>query len=221
MLASSIVLHLQNLGYRPLYFFSNSKLGNAVESSPLGLVRTLLVQCLDANPQLVDSLFTQYTKSNTEEASSFDELWETFGMWCYRQSSPIFCVIDALDEAIDECSDPEDFLASFVDTMNRYPMVRVCVTSRPNSRIKRHFLPETDIDDVSAQGEDAFTQASSNIAATGKSCVSRIIVSEDQVGSDVRAYIKVKVNQSRKLKIWLGPAEIDTLCARAEGMFLW
>jgi NACHT domain len=102
MLASSIVLHLQKSGSRTIYFFSNSKLGNAVKSSPLGLVRTLLAQLLDDDTQLFDSLFAEYTKSSTETASSIDALWEIFRLWCDKQLKPIFCVIDALDEAMEE-----------------------------------------------------------------------------------------------------------------------
>ncbi len=221
MLASSIVLHLKNHGFRPLYFFSNSKLGSADESSPLGLVRTLLVQCLDADPQLADSLFAKYIKSGSEEASAFYGLWETFDLWCYKQSSPIFCVINSLDEAIDECRDPDDFLASLVDIVKRCSMLRVCVTSRPNSRIERHFFPETDIDNVSANGEAYYTQNNSSRAARGKSHVSRVAISEDQVRPDLVAYIKMKAKQSRNLKAWLTSSDLDVLCTRAEGIFLW
>lgn len=221
MLASSMVDQLQNLGFRPIYFFANSKVGNAIESSPLGLIRTLLAQLLDDDPQLLDSLFAEYTKSSNKEASSFHTLWEIFRLWCHRQSKSIFCVIDALDEAIDEYSDTDGFLESFVDAVNSCPMLRVCVTSRPNSRIERFFPSKTDLDHLSADGEDSFTHPTGNIAAPGRFCVSRVLISEDRVASDLKEYILIKVKQSRDLKAWLSQTDIDMLCARAEGMFLW
>ncbi len=221
MLASSTVHQLQKLGCRPIYFFANSKLGNAAESSPIGLVRTLLAQLLDDDSQLFDSLSAEYTKSSNDEASSFDALWGIFRLWCYRQSESIFCVIDALDEALDDCSDPDGFLASLIDAVNTCPMLRVCVTSRPNSRIERFLSSETDVGHVSTDGEDCCTQSTGTITATSKSCASRLVISEDRVESDLREYILMKVKKSRKLKTWLSPSDTDILCARAEGMFLW
>jgi hypothetical protein len=186
MVASSAVNHLQKLGVRPIYFFANSKSGNVVESSPLGLVRTLLAQLLDDDSQLFDALFAEYTKSSNEEASSFDALWEIFRSWCYRQPQSIFCVIDALDEAIDEYSDPNGFIASIMDAVNLCPMLRVCATGRRNSRIERVFVPKTDLDHISADKEDCCSQSSDTIAAIGKTCASRVLISEDRVESDLR-----------------------------------
>jgi hypothetical protein len=100
-------------------------------------------------------------------------------------------------------------------------MLRVCVTSRPNSRIEAHFLPKTDIDDISAHGEDCSTKSISHMTSIGKTCVSRVLISEDQVSSDLREYIMIKVKQCPKLKAWLSKSDTDMLCARAEGMFLW
>lgn len=221
ILASSVVSRLRKLGFEPLYFFFNSKTGRTLESTPLGLVRTLLVQLLDVGAQISDLLFAEYTKSNTDEASSCDSLWTIFRIWCSRLTDPIFCVIDALDEAIEVCDDTDDFLAMLVDTVVRYPMLRICVTSRQNSQIERHFLLKVDVESVPAIPEGLSTASINRSLEAEKSCISRVLISEDDVNSDLREYIKIKIVQSSKLKPLMTESDIDMLCARAEGMFLW
>jgi hypothetical protein len=221
ILASSVVLQLQNLGLRPIYFFFNSKSGNTVNSSPLGFVRTLLFQLLEVDDQLLNPLLTAYTKSGTAEASSFDALWEVFRVWCFRQPNPIFCVIDALDEALDGCMDPDDFLATIVDTVNQCKMLRICITSRSNHKIASHFVPNADIDDSSSDSEDQPPLSSTSTAVTSSNRFSQVFINENQVSSDLRQYIMTKIKTSRKFKSWISQSNIETLCARAEGMFLW
>jgi hypothetical protein len=82
ILASSIVAHLHNQGLQPLYFFFNSKLGTRLHAGPLGLVRSFLVQVMSIDSELVHSLHILYQQSSSEEAASFDTLWEVFRDWC-------------------------------------------------------------------------------------------------------------------------------------------
>jgi hypothetical protein len=193
------VRRLQDLGLQPIYFFFNSKLGTAAGSGPVGLVRAFLFQLLDIDPQLVSHLFPLYSKSSGDEASSFDALWGVFRSWCSQRSEPILYVIDALDETLDGCEQPDDFLAAITGVLRSCEMVRICVTSRPNSRIANHFLS----------------------GASSSSFVSQVTIGESQVSSDIVAYATTKVGMSPKLKLWMTQSDIDTLCERAEGMFLW
>ncbi|KAI9768492.1 MAG: hypothetical protein M1840_004902 [Geoglossum simile] len=222
ILASSVVLELHNLGFRPIYFFFNSESGTA-SSDPIGLVRAFFFQLLDIDPELINHLFPIYTKSSSGEASSFDTLWEIFRLWCSRRSEPIFCVIDALDEALDGCNHPDNFLAAIVSTLKSCGMVRICVTSRPNPRIAKHFSPNMDLDIDSYIGDQGNrTPFNDGIAAIGDgSFISQVAISERQVSSDITAYVTTKVKSSSKLKSWMAPPDINALCVRAEGMFLW
>jgi hypothetical protein len=225
ILASSVVLELQNLGFRPIYFFFNSESGTA-SLDPIGLVRAFLFQLLDIDPQLVDHLFAIYTKSINSEASSFDALWGIFRLWCSQCSRPIFCVIDALDEALYGCRHPGNFLAAIVGTLKSCEMVRICITSRPNPIIAKHFSPNMDLNlDANGHSTDQWnkrTPSNDDIATIGDdSLIAQVTISERRVSSDIMAYITNKVKSSSKLKSWMDPPDIDALCVRAEGMFLW
>jgi hypothetical protein len=193
------VRQLEELGFQPIYFFFNSKLGTAAGSDPVGLARAFLFQLLDVYPQLVDPLSPMCTKSGSDEATSFDALWEIFCSWCSQQSRPTFCVIDALDESLDGCERPDNFLATIVSALKSCNMLRICVTSRPDPRIIKHFSP----------------------TAGNGSSTSQVAISESQISSDIMAYITAGVERFPKLKLWMTQSDIDTLCSRAEGMFLW
>ncbi|KAH0566353.1 hypothetical protein GP486_000259 [Trichoglossum hirsutum] len=199
ILASSVVHRLQDLGLRPIYFFSNSKLGTAAGSGPIELVRTFLFQLLDADSQLVSQLFPIYSKSTSDEASSFDALWGVFRSWCAKRSEPIFFVVDALDEALDRYEQPDDLLTAITGVLRSCGVVRICVMSRPSSKIANHFLSDT----------------------KNASFVSQVAIGENQVRADIMAYIVTKVEMCPKLKLWMTQSDIDALCARTEGMFLW
>ena len=190
---------LEELGFQPIYFFFNSKLGTATGSGPVGLVRAFLFQLMNVDPELANHLSPIFTKSSSDEASSFDALWGIFRLWCSQHSEPIFAVIDALDEALDGCEHPDNFLAAIVSTLKSCEMVRMCVTCRLVPRIAKHFSPAT--------GNDSF--------------VTQLTIGESQVSSDIMAYVAARVEETPKLKFWMTQSNIDMLCARAEGMFLW
>jgi hypothetical protein len=137
ILASSIVAQLREMEIQPIFFFFNSKSGEASGLEPIGFVRTLLFQLLDIDPRLTELLHGIFAKSGSHVASSFADLWEVFRLWCLRRSEPVFCVIDALDESFDGCEDPNDFLSTIVQTLKSCHMLRIVVTSRPSHKIEQ------------------------------------------------------------------------------------
>jgi hypothetical protein len=113
--------------------------------------------------------------------------------------SPIFLIIDALDECPNTTALPSpreevlEFLEDLIDS--HFPNLRICITSRPEADIRTVLEPLTfcsiSLHDESGQMED------------------------------IENYIKSVVNNSRKMRRWKPEHKqlvIDVLTKRADGM---
>jgi hypothetical protein len=225
ILASSIVAQLHNQGLQPLYFYFNSKLGTRLDAGPLGLVRSFLAQIMGVDSELVHNLHTLYQRSSSEEAASFETLWEVFRDWCSSRKQPLYCVIDALDEGLEMSEAPDDFLTALFITFKECEMVKMVVLRRPNHKIEEQMCQnlEATIDPVEppSYSKDPDTKTADAADSAFHTLTTQILIEETQVRSDIDIYVKNRVKRTPKLKEWISEADIDNLCARAEGMFLW
>jgi hypothetical protein len=225
ILASSIVAHLHSQGLQSLKFFFNSKLGTRLDAGPLGLVRSFLAQIMCIDSALVHTLHTLYQRSSSEEAASFDTLWEVFRDWCSSREQPLYCIIDALDEGLEMSEGPDDFLTTLFITFKECEMVRIVILSRPNHKLEEHMCQdlESTMDPVEplsfSEGPD--TETANTADSAFHTLTTQILIAENQVRSDIDIYVTDQVKRTPKLKAWMSQTDIDSLCARAEGMFLW
>ena len=113
--------------------------------------------------------------------------------------SPIFLIVDALDECPNTTALPsprEEVLIFLEDLINsQFPNLRICITSRPEADIRTVLEPST----------------------------FRSISLHDESGQmeDIENYIKSVVNNSRKMRRWRPEHKklvIDVLTKRADGM---
>jgi hypothetical protein len=225
ILASSIVDQLHSQGLQPLYFYFNSKLGTRLDAGSLGLVRSFLVQIMSIDSELVHTLHTLYKRSSSDEVVSFDTLWEVFRDWCSSRKQPLYCVIDALDEGLEMSESPDNFLTTLFITFKECDMVRMVILSRPNHKIEEQICQnlEATIDPVEppSYSEDPDTKIADATDCAFHTLSTQILIEETQVRSDIDIFVTDRVKRTPKLKAWISGADIDNLCARAEGMFLW
>jgi hypothetical protein len=99
---------------------------------------------MGVDSDLVHTLHTLYQRSSSEEAASFDTLWEVFRDWCSSRKQPLYCVIDALDEDLETSEAPDDFLTTLFITFKECEMVKIVVLSRPNHKIEEQMCQNLD-----------------------------------------------------------------------------
>ena len=113
--------------------------------------------------------------------------------------SPVFLIIDALDECPNTSAlpSPREEILMFLDNLidSQFPNLRICITSRPESDIRIVLEPLT----------------------------FRSISLHDESGQmeDIENFIKSVVNNSRKMRRWKPEHKqlvIDVLTKRADGM---
>jgi hypothetical protein len=207
ILASSIVAQLQNQGLQPLYFYFNSKLGTRLETGPLGLIRSFLVQIMNINSELVPTLHTLYQRSSSEEAAPFDTLWEVFRGWCSSRQQYLYCVIDALDEGLDMSEGPDGFLTTLFITLKECEMVRIVILSWPNHKIEEQMRQtlKSATDPVEPPfSEDPGTETpntADTVDDAFHTLTAQILIEESQVRSDINIYVADRVKQTRKLRL--------------------
>jgi hypothetical protein len=120
---------------------------------------------------------------------------------------------------------PDDFLTTLFITFKECEMVRMIFLSRPNHKIEEQLCQnlEATIDPVehSPYSEDPDTKSADAADNAFHTLTTQILIEETRVRSDIDIYVKDRVNRTPKLKAWISQVDIDILCTRAEGMFLW
>ncbi|KAF2009483.1 hypothetical protein BU24DRAFT_379902, partial [Aaosphaeria arxii CBS 175.79] len=114
------------------FFFWNS--GSDMQMSELGLIQTLLYECLKQKPNLVKVVFPDRWRmcelyGDDLHPWTWDELLQGFKTFCKitSQSSKLLFFIDGLDEFHGKHED----LIELVQTLAKSPNIKVCVSSRP------------------------------------------------------------------------------------------
>ena len=113
-------------------------------------------------------------------------------------------IIDALDECVDE--EPASAILSVIGQfVSQIPKVKFLVTGRPEPRIREGFrLP------LLAEATDVFVLHEVELS---------------QVGKDIRSFFKHKfselVHRRPRLDDWPTDEQLDTVCKRAAGLFVY
>jgi hypothetical protein len=114
------------------FFFWNS--GSEMQMSDIGLVQTLLYECLTQRPELVKKVFNDRWKmcklyGDDLHPWTWDELLKGFRKFCEIESknSKLLFFIDGLDEFKGKHQD----LIDLIHLLSRVPNIKVCVSSRP------------------------------------------------------------------------------------------
>jgi len=166
-----------------------------------GLLSSILVQLCrqsDSYCAILSKLYLEHDNGSRDpgDDSLLLYLKDLLGL---PGQSPIFLIVDALDECSNTSALPSPreevlmFLEDLIDSQS--PSLRICVTSRPEADIRTSLEPLT----------------------------FRSISLHDESGQmeDIENYIKSVVNNSRKMRRWKREHKqlvIDGLTKRADGM---
>jgi len=165
-----------------------------------GLLSSVLLQLCNQSHSYYAILSTFYSTchdgirspSNDELSRCLEDLLNLPGQ------APVYLIVDALDECPDTSlpSDRDRVLVLLEDLVNsKFPNLRICVTSRPETDIKSCLEPLT----------------------------FRSVSLHDESGQkdDIENYIKSVVNTERRMRKWTPVCKqlaIDVLTKRADGM---
>ena len=127
------------------------------------LLSSLLVQLSNQSNRCFDVLFSLYGKHNKSQQPSHESLIEHLKtMLTVSGEVPFYLVLDALDECPNYSGTPsarEMVLALVKDLVElRFPHLRLCITSRPESDIRTALEPlaaqQLNLDDESGHKQD-------------------------------------------------------------------
>jgi hypothetical protein len=165
-----------------------------------GLLSSMLFQLCDQSDSYYSIVSAFYsTHRDGARSPSDDELIRCFkDLLGLSGQAPIYLVIDALDECPNTSLPPHrdqvlEFLEDLVDL--KFPNLRICVTSRPETDIKPIIEPLT-FRSISLHDEDGQKE-------------------------DIENYIKSIVYTDRRMRRWTSVHKqfvIDVLTERADGM---
>jgi ankyrin repeat protein len=186
------------------YFSAKQEMG--IRRSHISFVRTILYQAIvntnfDTSSTL-EALHHLREISGKAEAQSPMKLWsEIFRLVQDHAQSPIYLIVDALDEANQD--ERDDILQALAKLISLTPLVRIVITSRPEEDILTWF--------ERISRSDSLAKA-----------VSQIRIPHEATIRDIEIYIQSRVQQSAKLR---HPSVMEdvksTILNRAEGMFLY
>ncbi|CCF44110.1 hypothetical protein CH063_13615, partial [Colletotrichum higginsianum] len=121
------------------YFFCDS--GFDTRRTATSVVRGLLLQLVQQQPQLLDYVLPKYNERGPALFDSFDALWAIFmNVAADKHTGEKYCVVDALDECDRESQ--ATLLQQLKETFQGQhapPNVRILVTSRPYPEIRQHL----------------------------------------------------------------------------------
>ncbi|KAI0095716.1 vegetative incompatibility protein HET-E-1 [Nemania sp. FL0031] len=178
------------------YVFCDS--GLETRSTATSVVRGLLLQLVQQQPQLLDYILPKYKERGAQLFKSFDALWSILiAMAADEPTGQKYCIIDALDECDKESQDTLllQFEQTFYD-QNVTPNLRILVTSRPYEEISRHLK--------------------------GFGTMDLAFFPERQ--KDVDLFIEERVDDLSKKKNYTDKVKrqvLDVIRSKAEGTFLW
>ena len=166
-----------------------------------GFLSSILVQLCrqsDSYCTILSKLYSEHDNGTRDPGNDSLVLYLK-GLLGLPGQSPIFLIVDALDECpnTSTLSSPrEEFIVLLEDLIDsQFPNLRICITSRPEADIRTVLEPLT----------------------------FRSISLQDETGQmeDIENYIKSVVNNNRKMRRWKPEHKqlvIDVLTKRADGM---
>ncbi|KAF9767710.1 hypothetical protein IL306_015085 [Fusarium sp. DS 682] len=186
------------------YFSAKQELG--IRRTQLSFIRTILYQAL-VNTSLdttstLEALNRIREISGKSEAQSPKKLWsELFRLVQGQAHTPIYLVIDAIDEAIQD--ERDEIFKALEKLISLSPSVRIFITGRPDEDVLGWF------------------EMSSGVSSAAKP-ISEIRISHEAMTHDIEIYINSRIQRSNKLR---HPSVVEdvkcVILSRAEGMFLY
>jgi hypothetical protein len=168
--------------YNIAFYFFHAR-GGSLEKSPLGMLRSLMVQLLEQNPFLREQFIPSFLSKKIRHRES-EWGWETrelkeFLLLEYkrRQCKHTLLLIDALDECNDsDVQEVVDFLEDLSENaIQSDSNLRICLSSRhyPNIDIKKKT--ELVVEQQAEHDQDIFKYVQSKLRATNKDIQRQIL----------------------------------------------
>ncbi|KAH8591314.1 hypothetical protein B0O99DRAFT_719265, partial [Bisporella sp. PMI_857] len=184
-------------------YFCDSKIKS--RNTAVAIVRGLIWQFLKLRPKLFDHILPDFTdRKETQFITSFESLWKIFENMVHDPVlRTIYCILDGLDEC-DESS-LEVLLKKFKDLFSTKSNESSCC----NLRL---IAVSRDFPDIIPQELSSFPQISLDSDA------------ESEINSDIRQFIKVKVDELSAYGRYPESLRIhvkDVFLKRSKGTFLW
>ncbi|KAH9011776.1 hypothetical protein EDB84DRAFT_1424602 [Lactarius hengduanensis] len=184
------------------YFYFDFK--DKAKQDTRALLSSLLVQLSDQSDIFCDALYSLYSAHKQGSEQPTDESLSQCLKYMLTTVGPvpIYLVLDALDECPygTGLPSPREKLLDLVNDLVklRLPILRLCVTSRPEFDIRTALKPLA-TQQVSLQDESGQTQ-------------------------DIKNYVTDVVRSDRRMKRWRDEEKdmvIEKLAEKADGMFRW
>jgi NACHT domain len=198
ILASSIIEDLKSRQLRTIFFYFSGEKGNLKNLN--AIVRALLWQFLDGttdqrNLELIRGLVLKGPPAVIDMIHVLTEMVSLV-------TRPLYCVIDGVDECVDECNNSiQKLLQLVLGLLNANANCRVVLLGRQHV-LQPHVLQKT-------------------FATTPE----RIEISSDLVKQDINAFIgaeiEAKINSDLLRLPGLQDSISKTLQEKSDGMFLW
>lgn len=177
------------------------RVGSALQNRKEGLYRSLLAQILEHHPALTPIALPklwarddQWDVESEQQAWDIDELEEALSRVLQSNTDARFCFfLDGLDEYMDELHE----LIQSLETLSKFPHVKVCITSRPSAILIQEFKERP-----------------------------RLTV-EKFTKPDIKQYIKLELESLERFQhlrskdIKRADRIIDDLLDQSRGIFLW
>lgn len=159
-----------------IYFFC--KENDEERNNPLSILRTFVFQLLKHQvhkDKLIPVVYKAYDESGTPSADSTHKLWALLKKILDMLPSPIYCIIDGLDE----CDNKDDEMTRFVTQLTECSISRSMVLKVfTTSRLNESYMTET----------------------TLKEHWSLFVIEEENVKRDINAFILKRIEESATLR---------------------
>ena len=173
-------------------------------SDPCPIFPTLAIQLAQNHPQ-VRSILDSLLQSNPDVVyeSASDQVEKLIVKPLKAADVPTLIIIDALDEWADDASQ-SDFLSALGHWIKEIPKVKFLVTSRPETHILASF-------------HSPLLSGLTNVLALHD-------IAPHMAGDDIRLFFERELSglaTRNRLENWPTTAQLDLLCTRAAGLFVY
>jgi hypothetical protein len=208
------------------FYFFNAR-GASLEKSPLGMLRSLVVQLLEQNPLLREKFVPGFLKKKRRHGES--ELgWETgelkellLQQYEKRQHQDTLLLIDALDECNDsDVQEVVDFLENLSENAIRSDSnLRICLSSRHYPYIDMKKKIELIVEKQVEHDEDILKYVQSKLKVTDKDLQNHILVKAQHIFIWVVLVIELLNKEFNKGKIKAMQKKLDEIPSDLDKLF--
>ena len=210
------------------FYFFNAR-GSPLEKSPLGMLRSLVVQLLEQNPFLQKQFIPSFLKKKIRHGESGWK-WETgelkeFLLLEYKrhQCKHTLLLIDALDECNDsDVQDVVDFLENLSENaIQSGSNLRICLSSRHYPHIDMKRKDVLVVEKQAEHDQDIFKYVQSKLKATNRDIEEQILEKAQHLFIWVVLVVEllnIEFNKGRIKAMWKKlkeiPSDLDKLFSK-------